>query len=76
MRNYRRIAANRLIVGNDVMLQGVVELSGDTVVRYYQLKEEVEQTEWLGGTLRIMFSDNLPHVYRNGVKLTANSMNI
>ncbi|MCQ2258136.1 MAG: hypothetical protein MJZ41_09140 [Bacteroidaceae bacterium] len=53
----RRVAASVVILQNDTLLiNHVVELYNHTVVNYYPLIEEIEMTEWLGGS--IIISEN------------------
>ena len=61
----RRVAANEVKVGDDVLPQAVVELEGGKVVRYYSFTEELPHTEWLGGTISIEGDC----AFWNGVKL-------
>lgn len=48
---FRRIAANEVLVDNTLIEQCVVELYGDRVVNYYHFEDELPMTEWLGGTI-------------------------
>lgn len=73
MTQCRKVAANRLVVGGRIIRQVVVELAGDKVLRYYPLNGETACTEWLGGTLRIMIDEGLPHLYKGGQMVTSNN---
>lgn len=51
----RIVAANHVILSDGKELSpGVVEIDGNTVVRFYRLEQEQPFTEWLGGTIRIV----------------------
>lgn len=51
----RIVAANHVILPDGKELSpGVVEIDGNTVVRFYRLEQEQPFTEWLGGTIRIV----------------------
>lgn len=39
------------------LLQAVVELEDSRVVNYYEFREELPMTEWLGGEIRIVMDD-------------------
>lgn len=49
----RRCGAHEVITANgDVLHQAVVEISEDgNVVNYYEFRDELPMTEWLGGTI-------------------------
>lgn len=39
------------------LLQAVVELVDSRVVNYYEFRDELPMTEWLGGEIRIVMDD-------------------
>lgn len=39
------------------LLQAVVELEDSRVVNYYEFRNELPMTEWLGGEIRIVMDD-------------------
>ena len=45
----RRIAVNTAIYNNKCIEPTVIELVGDRVEHFFQLKEEISMTEWIGG---------------------------
>ena len=45
----RRIAVNTAIYNNKYIEPAVIELVGDRVEHFFQLKEEISMTEWIGG---------------------------
>lgn len=49
----RRVASNIVIIGTTVLHQAVVELYDGRVVNYYEFRDELPMTEWLGGTINI-----------------------
>lgn len=55
MEELRRCGAHvvRLLDGN-VLEQAVVEISDGKVVNYYEFRDELPMTEWLGGTIEIV----------------------
>lgn len=48
-----RFAANRLIIHEKTIINGVVEIEDGIVKSYYQLSEELPFTEWIGGTIEL-----------------------
>jgi len=52
-----RFAANRLIAGDDIIINGVVEIEDGTVVSYSHFSEELPFTVWIGGTIEL-YSEN------------------
>lgn len=71
MKTIRRIAANRVVVGDKQMVCAVVEIRGDKVERIYPLTEEQAFTEWLGGTIDIKQDCGEAFAYKDGTKLTS-----
>ena len=39
------------------LLQAVVELEDSRVVNYYEFRDELSMTEWLGGEIRIIIDE-------------------
>lgn len=67
----RRIGAHRIITGSATLLQAVVEISDDRVVNYYEFRDELPMTEWLGGTITIgRDDDGILRAWKDGVLLT------
>lgn len=48
-----KYAANRLIVHDKIIINGVVEICNGVVKSYYSLSEELPFTEWIGGTIKL-----------------------
>jgi len=40
-----------------LLLQAVVELEDSRVVNYYEFRDELPMTEWLGGEIRIVIDE-------------------
>ena len=38
--------------------QAVVEIQGTQVVNYYEFRDELPMTEWLGGTIILKYSES------------------
>ena len=58
----RRVAANIVYINNIEFYKNyIVELYEHIVVNRYQLKEELEMTEWLGGTI-LLYKRKAYHV--------------
>lgn len=53
----RRVAANTVTVDGNTLTQAVVEISEGRVVNYYEFRDELPMTEWLGGTISISRDD-------------------
>ena len=43
--------------GGTQLLQAVVELEDSRVVNYYEFRDELPMTEWLGGEIRIIIDE-------------------
>ena len=66
----RRLAANHIVFGENVVLNGYVEIDGNSVVRIVPLQCEEPFVEWLGGTINIEeISSGKFCVYHNGNKI-------
>ncbi|WP_159105334.1 hypothetical protein [Prevotella disiens] len=46
----KRLAFNHIKYDTFDYSPGIIEIEGNMVVRTYPLIEEIEQTEWIGGT--------------------------
>ena len=66
MTKVRKIAVNRLKIGNRIMNGPVVlEISENKVIDYYLLHNECANTEWLGGTAMIKICNGSMYSYIN-----------
>ena len=64
----RKVAVNRVIKGDVSINRCIVEIENGFVVDYYHFDDEQPFTEWLGGTIEIITSnnDNSLRAIRNG----------
>ena len=64
----RKVAVNRVIKGDISINRCIVEIENGFVVDYYHFDDEQPFTEWLGGTIEIITSnnDNSLRAIRNG----------
>lgn len=54
MAEMRRCGAHQVILPNGSILhQAVVEIQEGRVVNYFEFREELPMTEWLGGEIRV-----------------------
>ena len=66
MEELRRVAANEVIIGEDKLIQAVVEIEEGRVVNYYEFRDELPLTEWLGGKIEIKRDDEgILRAYQN-----------
>ena len=49
----RRVGAHEVILPDRRLELAVVEIEGSRVVNYYEFRDELPMTEWLGGTIRL-----------------------
>lgn len=50
----RRCGAHQVILpGGSILQQAVVEIQEGRVVNYFEFREELPMTEWLGGEIRV-----------------------
>ena len=50
----RRCGAHQVILPDgSILQQAVVEIQDDRVVNYFEFREELPMTEWLGGEIRV-----------------------
>ena len=54
----RKVAVNRVIKGDVSINRCIVEIENGFVVDYYHFDDEQPFTEWLGGTIEIVPSNN------------------
>lgn len=66
----KRLAVNTIICGNQRIEPAVIELVGETVVRYFALTEELPATEWIGGEVVLQGNKGNLRAYKNGKLLT------
>ena len=58
MEELRRCGAHTVVLPDGTILQqAVVEIAEGRVVNYYEFREELPMTEWLGGEIRIVMDD-------------------
>lgn len=51
---FRRCGAHEIVLADDTVLsQAVVEMEEGRVVNYYEFRDELPMTEWLGGTIEV-----------------------
>lgn len=54
MEEQRRCGAHTVVLPDGTILQqAVVEIAEDRVGNYYEFREELPMTEWLGGEIRV-----------------------
>lgn len=54
MAEMRRCGAHQVILPNgSILQQAVVEIQEGRVVNYFEFREELPMTEWLGGEIRV-----------------------
>lgn len=53
----RRVGAHYIKKGDDIIVQGVVEIEDCRVVNYYTFSTELPMTEWLGGTIELRHNE-------------------
>lgn len=54
----RRVGAHEVVFSNRTLTQAVVEIQGTQVVNYYEFRDELPMTEWLGGTIILKYSES------------------
>lgn len=63
----RRVGAHIVITETETLRQAVVEIDEDRVVNYYEFRDELPMTEWLGGTINIVRDDEgILHALKDG----------
>lgn len=55
---FRRVAAHRVEVNGRTLNRCVVEIEDGRVVNYYTFTDELPLTEWLGGTIKIIYNED------------------
>ena len=54
MKDIRRCGAHQVILPDgSILQQAVVEIQEGRVVNYFEFREELPMTEWLGGEIRV-----------------------
>ena len=54
MTEMRRCGAHQVILPDgSILQQAVVEIQEDRVVNYFEFREELPMTEWLGGEIQV-----------------------
>ena len=54
MKDLRRCGAHQVILPDgSILQQAVVEIQEGRVVNYFEFREELPMTEWLGGEIRV-----------------------
>lgn len=68
VRKTRRCGAHELVTEDNVVLvRAVVEIVADRVVDYYEFRDELPMTEWLGGRIDIKKDEKgVPRAYYQG----------
>mgnify|MGYP007123277493 CR=1 FL=1 len=65
MEELRRCGAHTVVLPDGTILQqAVVEIAEGRVVNYYEFREELPMTEWLGGEIRVEIDDESDDGYR------------
>lgn len=54
----RRVGAHEVVFFDRTLVQAVVEIQGTQVVNYYEFRDELPMTEWLGGTITLKYSES------------------
>ena len=54
----RRVGAHEVVFSNRTLIQAVVEIQGTQVVNYYEFRDELPMTEWLGGIITLKYSES------------------
>lgn len=68
---FRRCGAHSVVLPNQSQLsQAVVEIQEGRVVNYYEFRDELPMTEWLGGTIILQEDeDGVLRAYHNKKQL-------
>ena len=76
MEDLRRCGAHQVILPDgSILQQAVVEIQEGRVVNYFEFREELPMTEWLGGEIRVerdedgilraLWSPDFPHIQKS-----------
>lgn len=66
MMDYRRVAANFVVIGDRKLHPAVVDISEGRVVNYYEFSDELPMTEWIGGTVILQRDEeNILRAYKD-----------
>lgn len=69
-RRLRKVAAHRVVVGEEAIAMAVVDIADGCVVGWRKLEGEEAYTEWLGGDIRITCeADGTLRAYHGGIPL-------
>lgn len=73
MEEVRRCGAHEIVVDGDTTLTlAVVEILADKVVNYYEFRDELPMTEWLGGRIEIKRDEEgILRAYHMGRRLSS-----
>lgn len=67
----RRVGVHEVRLPDRVLHQAVVEIEGERVVNYYEFREELPMTEWLGGQIDVIRSpEGILQAFYEGQVLT------
>lgn len=67
----RRVGAHTVITESATLTQAVVEIYDGRVANYYEFRDELPMTEWLGGTIIIKRdADGILRAQKDGKLLT------
>lgn len=71
MESIRRCGAHEVLLEKGTILhQAVVEIMDGRVVNYYEFRDELPMTEWLGGMIEVKRDeDELLRAYHQGKRL-------
>ena len=71
MEDLRRCGAHKVILPDgSILQQAVVEILEGRVVNYFEFREELPMTEWLGGEIRVeRDEDGILRALWNGKKI-------
>ena len=74
MKDMRRCGAHVVHLPDDGtrLEQAVVEIVEDRVVNYYEFRNELPMTEWLGGEIRVEFDEEgIRRAFWNGKRINS-----
>lgn len=73
MTDMRRCGAHVVLLPDGARLeQAVVEIVEDRVVNYYEFRNELPMTEWLGGEIRVEFDgEGIRRAFWNGKRINS-----
>ena len=73
MAEMRRCGAHQVILPDgSILQQAVVEILEGRVVNYFEFREELPMTEWLGGEIRVEFDEEgIRRAFWNGKRINS-----